>query len=234
MFKAYMLAPVSPEKHRACQDYVLLDPSQTVRADPDPASRFSRYAHHSPLTADQAAPRHHLYRRRPEFALISEHGDIGGGRDRGKAPVPAEFLDGTPLCFGMDESEIFAGPGGGLYHVFDFLKRRADVSEGSFFAELAGEADLLSRDADFRRAALRCCHNRIDRGGSAHASDGESGEAADRDYDAIVDIWTDSLDALARFHPDMRTRQSFYVDQRASFSIIATEHVVIERPLAAV
>ncbi len=252
MFKDYLLAPVSPEKHRACQDYIIHRHSQTVLANPAFHGVFSRYAQYSPLAADSAQGRHYLYRRRPEYALITEHSCADGDLfrralqdDRHKEQVKkdeehivGEFLNGACLCFDMTETEIFSTGRGGRYHVFDFLKRRADISEASFFAELAREADLLSRDADFRSVAIRHCHNRVNRDDSLYAAEGDTGAVTDREYDAIIDTWTDSLDGFARFYPDMRTRQSFYVDQDSSFSIIATEHILIdqdvlvERPLA--
>ena len=242
MFKDYLLAPVHPDKHRACQDYIIHRHSQTVLANPAFDGVFCRYVQYPPLTAEQGAARHHLYRRRPEYALITEHACTDGALfrralndDRHKEQVKkdeehivAEFLNGACLCIDMTEREIFSRSRGGRYHVFDFLKRRADVSEGSFFAELARESELLARDADFHAVALRYCHNRINRDDSLYAAEGDTGAVTDQDYDAVIDTWTDSLGALARFYPDMRTRQAFYVDQEASFSVIATEHILID------
>ncbi|RYD96593.1 MAG: hypothetical protein EOP61_17780 [Sphingomonadales bacterium] len=243
MFKDYLLAPVSLDKHVACQDYIIHRHSQTVLRNPAFDGVFHRYVQYPPLPADQVAPRHSLYNRRSEFALITEHACVDGDLfrkalqdDRHKEQVKkdeehivAEFLNGACLCFDMTETEIFSSPRTGRYHVFDFLKRRADVSEGSFFAELEKEGELLARDADFRQVALRRCHNRVNRDDSLYAAEGDTGAVTDQDYDAIIDTWTDSLDRLARFYPDIRTRQAFYVDQQASFSIVATEHILADR-----
>ena len=150
MFKDYLLAPVAPEKQVACQDYIIHRHSQTVLRSPAFAGVFHRYAQYPPLPADQVSPHPFLYRRRPEFALITEHACTDGALFRGalqderhKAQVKkdeehivATFLNGACLCFDMTEQENFASPGRGRYHVFDFLKRRADIREASFFAEL--------------------------------------------------------------------------------------------------
>ncbi len=243
MFKDYLLAPVAAEKQTACQDYIIHRHSQTVLRNPAFEGVFHRYVQYPPLTADAVSARHLLYRRRPEYALITEHACLDGALfrqalndDRHKEQVKkdeehivGEFLNGACLCFDMEETEIFASELPGRYHVFDFLKRRADVSEASFLAELSREAELLSRDADYRAVVRRRCHNRVNRDDSLYAAEGDTGAVTDQDYDAIIDSWTDSLDGLARFYPDMRTRQSFYVDQEASFSVIATEHVLVDK-----
>lgn len=242
MFKDYLLAPVAADRQTACQDYIIHRHSQTVLRNPAFDGVFHRYAQYPPLPADKIPARALLYRRRPEFALITEHACLDGelfrralNDDRHKAQVKkdeehivAEFLDGACLCFDMAETEIFASARTGRFHVFDFLKRRADIAEATFFAELDREADLLSRDADFRAVVQRRCHNRVNRDDSLYAAEGDTGAVTDQDYDAIIDSWTDSPGDLARFYPDMRTRQSFYVDQAASFSIIATEHVLVD------
>jgi hypothetical protein len=234
---------VATAKHAACQDYIVHRHSQTVLRNPAFEGVFHRYAQYPPLPADKVSARHFLYRRRPEFALITEHACTDGdlfrralNDDRHKEQVKKDeehivrtFLDGACLCFDMAEKEIFTSPGTGRYHVFDFLKRRADISEASFFAELDREADLISRDADFRAVVLRRCHNRVNRDDSLYAAEGETGAVTDQEYDAIIDSWTDSLDDLARFHPDIRTRQSVYVDPEASFSVIATEHILVDK-----
>lgn len=242
MFKDYLLAPVAADKQAACQDYIIHRHSQTVLRNPAFDGVFHRYVQYPPLPADKASARQFLYRRRPEFALITEHACTDGelfrralSDDRHKAQVKkdeehivGEFLNGACLCFDMTEKEIFATARTGRFHVFDFLKRRADVSEASFFAELDREAELLARDADFRAVVNRRCHNRVNRDDSLYAAEGDTGAVTDQDYDAIIDSWTDSLAALARFYPDMRTRQSIYVDQEASFSVIATEHILVD------
>lgn len=243
MFKDYLLAPVAPENHSACQDYIIHRHSQTVLRNPAFEGVFHRYAQYPPLPADRVSAKHFLYRRRPEFALITEHACTDGdlfrralNDDRHKEQVKKDeehiigtFLDGACLCFDMTEHEIFTSDRTGRYHVFDFLKRRADVSEASFFAELAREAELLSRDADFRAVVLRRCHNRINRDDSLYAAEGDTGAVTDQEYDAIIDSWTDSLDGLAHFYHDMRIRQSVYVDAEASFSMIATEHILCDK-----
>ena len=76
---------------------------------------------------------------------------------------------------------------------------------------------------------LRRCHNRINRDDSLYAAEGDTGAVTDQEYDAIIDSWTDSLDGLTRFYPDMRTRQAVYVDAEASFSVIATEHILADK-----
>ena len=241
MFKEYLLAPVSPDKQAAWQDYVIHQHSQSVLRNPAFQDVFHRYALYPPLPADRVSPAHFLYGRRPEFALITERAGADGEvfrralqDDRHKEHkkdeehIAGEFVDGACLSIDMSETEIFKSPRTSRYHVFDFLKRRADISEGGFFAELAREAELLGRDADFRAVALRRCHNRVNRDDSAHAGEGDTGAVTDRDCEAIIDTWTDSLGMLARFYPDIRTRQSCYVDQDASFSLVATEHVLVD------
>jgi hypothetical protein len=243
MFKDYLLAPVAADQQVACQDYIIHRHSQTVLRNPAFEGVFHRYAQYPPLPADKVSARHFLYRRRPEYALITEHACTDGdlfrralNDDRHKEQVKKDeehivgtFLNGACLCFDMTEKQVFTSDRTGRYHVFDFLKRRADVSLGGFFAELDREAELLARDADFRAVALRRCHNRVNRDPSLYAAEGDTGAVTDQDYDGIIDTWTDSLDGLARFYADMRTRQSFYVDQEASFSIIATEHILVDK-----
>lgn len=243
MFKDYLLAPVSLAKHAACQDHILHNHSQLVINNPAFQGVFHRYAQYPVVPEAEVAPRHFLYGRRREFPLITEHACTDGDLfrralqdDRHKEEVKrdeeyiiSEFLDGACLCIDMDEKPVFASDRAGRYHVFDFLKRRADVSEQAFFAALDREAELLTRDADYRAVVLRRNHNRVNKDDALYATEGDTGAVTEQLHDLVIDSWTDSFDDLARFYPAMRDRLSACVDGEASFSIVATEHLIVDR-----
>lgn len=242
MFKDYLLAPVSLDKRAACQDYIIHNHSQRVLHHPAFEGVFTRYAQYPALPESELPARHLLYRRRPEYALITEHACVDGDAFRhalqddphreeiskDEEYIADAFLDGACLCFDMCEKRIFGSPRNARYHVFDFLKRGAKAGERAFFAALEAEGEWLTTDRKYRAVVLRRNHNRVDHDEALYAKEGDTGAVADRDYDAIIDSWTDSLDDLARFYPTMRERQAAYVDTDASFSIVATEHILVD------
>lgn len=242
MFKDYLLAPVRPELHAACREHIVHRHSQLVLANPAFQGVFHRYAQYPVLGEAEAPARLYLYPPRRDYPLITEHACTDGALfraalqdDRHKEEVKkdeehivATFLDGACLCLDMAESEVFAHAPVGRFHVFDFLARRADVSEQAFHAALAREAELVARDADYRAVVQRRAHNRVRHDDALYAAEGDTGAVTDRAIDLVVDSWTDSLDGLARFLPAMRDRLGPVVDPEASFSIIATEHLLVD------
>ncbi|MEU6349296.1 EthD domain-containing protein [Streptomyces sp. NPDC047072] len=241
MFKDYIVVSVgNQDRFVEMQDYAINNHAQTVMSHRPFKGVFRRFII-SRVAQPATLPAQLLYNRPTEVALVVEHtcDDAALFREaledeEYKAVIgpdeeymARQFLDTPPVAVEMDEKVIFSESGAGQYRVFDFLKRRSDVSPADFSDWLAREGVLLADLAEFRAAASRRVHNHIGTDTAVYAESGGAEASTGREYDGIVETWVSSPDELSRFHSEMRRRHADYVDPEASFSVVATENVFV-------
>lgn len=242
MFKEYLVLTSSDhDRHIECQDYVINRHAQAVLRHRAFQGVFRRYVINRVPASAAISASPILYRQRPEIPMIVEHvcDDASQFREAlqdedhkaaikpDEEHIVREFLNGPPIAVEMEEQVLFSDQAVGRYRIFDFLKRRHDVSEDAFFAWLEQEGEFLSYLKDFRAVASRRVHNHASKDAAVYAQSGGTGASTGRDYEGIVETWTNSVEDLARFYPEMRRRHSGYVDAASSFSVVTTEHVLI-------
>jgi hypothetical protein len=186
---------------------------------------------------------HHLYTDRSATPVIVEHACDNSAlfrhalqdKDHRAAITPDEeyimhtFLSGPPIAVELEERVVFSSQAIGRFHIFDFLKRHANVSEEGFFSALDREAAYLAELTPFRNVVCKLIHNRVSKNDAVYAESGGTGASTGRDFDAVVEtvLGVSSLDELGRFYPAMRGRQARFVDSAGSFSFIATRHILV-------
>jgi hypothetical protein len=242
VFKEYLVLTSSDhERHVECQDYVINRHARAVLSHRAFQGVFRRYIINRVAQPDTLSPAHLLYSNRPETPMIVEHvcddaamfrkaledEDHKAATKVDEEYIVREFLSGPPIAVEMEEKVIFAEASAGQYRIFDFLRRRTDVSEAAFSAWLDQEGELLAALDEFRSVASRRVHNITSKGAAVYAESGGTGASTGQAYAGIVETWASSLEDLANFYPDMRRRYSDYVDSVASFSVASREHVLI-------
>ncbi|MFF5147977.1 EthD domain-containing protein [Streptomyces sp. NPDC013157] len=213
MSKEYLvLTARDPDRHVECQDYVIHRHAQAVMSHRAFQGVFKRYVAHRPVRLGVRTDSRHLYDARPDIPLIVEHvcEDASLFRralqdDDHKAAIKPdeeyigrEFLSGPPMVIETTETEIFAGSGAGLFHVFDFRKRHPETSPDGFSSWLDEEGSALAASAEFRSVVSRRVHSLVSKDEAVYAEDGGTGASTGRAYDAGTETWTDSLEDLAR------------------------------------
>ena len=245
MWKEYLiLSARDPKSHSQCQDYVINRHAPAVLGHRAFQGIFRRYVMYPAVPREALAAGHHLYADRPATPLIVEHVCDDGAmfrhalqdEDHKAAIKPDEehimhtFLSGPPIVVELEERVVFSGQAVGQFHIFDVLKRHANVSEEGFFAALDREAAHLAGLKPFRNVVSKLIHNRVSKSDSVYAQSGGTGASTGSDFDAVVEtvLGVSSLEEIGRFYPAMRERQSRFVDPAGSFSYIARRHVVID------
>jgi hypothetical protein len=244
MWKEYLILSGREQKsHAQCADYVINRHAPAVLNHRAFQGIFKRYVMYPAVSRETLSAGHHLYADRSITPLIVEHACDDRAvfrhalqdQDHEAATKPDEeyimntFLSAPPVAVELAERVVFASPAVGQFHLFDFLKRRADVSEEEFFTALDREAAYLAELPSFRNVACKLIHNRVSKNDALYAESGGTGASTGRDFDAVVEtvLGVNSLEEIGRFYPAMRERQSRFVDASGSFSFIATRHVLI-------
>jgi hypothetical protein len=244
MWKEYLILSGRDQKsHAQCQDYLINRHAPAVLNHRAFQGVFRRYVMYPAVARETLSAGHHLYADRSATPVIVEHVCDDGAafrhalqdKDHRAATKPDEeyimntFLSGPPIAAELEERVVFSGPAVGQFYIFDFLKRRADVSEEGFFAALDREAAHLAALRPFRNVVCKLIHNRVSKNDAVYAESGGTGASTGRDFDAVVEtvLGVSSLEEIGRFYPAMRDRQSRFVDPAGSFSFIATRHVLI-------
>jgi EthD domain len=247
MLKEYLILSGRDQKsHAQCQDYVINVHAQAVLKHRAFQGVFRKYVMYPAVPRDTLSAGHHLYADRHETPMIVEHVCDDGAlfrhalqdEDHRAAIKPDEeyimhtFLSGPPIVVELEERVIFSGPVIGQFHIFDVLKRHADVSEEEFFSALDREAAYLAELTPFRNVVCKLIHNRVSKHEAVYAQSGGTGASTGRDFDAVVEtvLGASSLEEIAGFYPAIRDRQSRFVDAAGSFSFIARRHVLIDQP----
>jgi hypothetical protein len=242
MLKEYLIPACKDYgRHVECQDYVINNHARTVMSHRALKGVFSRYTVNRAIQPHMIPTPPLLYAHRPEIPMIVEHVCSNAEllrdalRDKDQIAtiisdeeyIAREFLTEQPSVIEMEETEIFSEFPNGQYRVFDFLKRCPGVSGVEFSAWLDREGDHLASLSEFRSVASKRVHNRVSPVVALYAAVGGSSATTERNYDAIVETWTSSLDGFAALLPEMRHRHAHHVDPDSSFSVVTSEHVLI-------
>jgi hypothetical protein len=244
MWKEYLILSGRDQKsHAQCQDYVINRHAPAVLNHRAFQGVFRRYVMYPAVSRETLSAGHHLYADRPATPMIVEHVCDDGAafrqalqdKDHRAAIKPDEeyilhtFLSGPPIVVELAERVVFSSPAVGQFHLFDVLKRHANVSEEEFFAAFDREATYLAELTPFRNVVSKLIHNRVSKNDAVYAESGGTGASPGRDFDAVVETvpGVSSLEEIGRFYPAMRDRQSRFVDPAGSFSFIARRHVLI-------
>lgn len=247
MWKEYLILSGRDQRsHAQLQDYVINRHAPAVLGHKAFQGILRRYILYPAVPRETLSAGHHLYADRPATPMIVEHvcDDAAVLRhalqDEGHraAIKPDEeyimhtFLSGPPIASELAERVVFSTQAVGQFQIFDFLKRRADVSEEGFFSALEREGAHLAELTPFRNVVGKLIHNRASKNEALYAESGGTGASTGRDFDAVVETvpGVGSLEELGRFYPAMRDRQSRFVDPAGSFSFIARRHVLIDEP----
>jgi hypothetical protein len=244
MWKEYLVLSGRDQKiHSQCQDYLINRHAPAVLSHRAFQGVFMRYVMYPAVSRETLSAGHHLYADRPTTPVIVEHVCDNGAlfrhalqdKDHRAAITPDEeyimhtFLSGPPIAVELEERVIFSSQAAGQFHIFDFLKGHANVSEEGFFSALDREAAYLAELTPFRNVVRKLIHNRVSKNDAVYAESGGTGASTGRDFDAVVEtvLGVSSLEEIGRFYPAMRDRQSRFVDPAGSFSFIATRHGLI-------
>jgi hypothetical protein len=245
MWKEYLiLSGRDGKSHAQFQDYVINRHAPAVLNHRAFQGLFRRYILYPAVPRETLSAGRHLYADRPATPMIVEHVCDDGAvfrhalQDEGhRAAIKSDeeyimhtFLSGPPIAAELAERVVFSTQAVGQLQIFDFLKRRADVSEEGFFSALEREAAHLAELTPFRNVVGKLIHNRVSKNDAIYAESGGTGASTGRDFDAVVETvpGVSSLEEIGRFYPAMRDRQSRFVDPAGSFSFIARRHVLID------
>ncbi|SOE06282.1 EthD domain-containing protein [Variovorax sp. YR752] len=225
--------------HRAANraascDYIIGSHAPLVMRTPGFEDVFERYTMNAAVDVREGESSALLYGAAPDLLMVVEHvfdqvklaAAVESPEYLAKVRPDEEYigrvlLQHLPAAYDAVEQVIFAAAAEpGSLRVFDFLRRRSDLTEAAFEAALADEADRLAADRDYRSVVLKRVHNRIGDVSSLFAPTA-------RDVDAIVETWVTGFDALAALQSRLRQSAYSFVDSGASFSVLARETKII-------
>jgi hypothetical protein len=191
---------------------------------------FRRYVFNEVLPSDDGMDAPGLYRRDSEPMLLVEHVWTSAEAFSLALQDPEylatvrpdeeylgrEIVGRVPTAYHLEESIVFSSGNNGDRKVFDFLKKRSDVSDTEFVNALEDAAVGLRDDSDLRTVVHKRVHNLVQKTDSLYVASG-------KDYDAVIESWVSDYTAVSAFHAQLRAAEASFVDAQASFSLFARE-----------
>lgn len=135
------------------------------------------------------------------------------------------YMGGLPDAYCLVETVDFADPAPGEFRVFDFVRRRAELTPEDFAAGLKAEGQGLRSDP----AICAVVRQRLHSGVQAH----EPVIVPFRqDYDAVIEYWLDDPAQLASVAPRLRASQAHLVEAALSKSVLVRNRPQVSRDLS--
>ena len=234
-YKDLMIAVPNPNHTRKeCQDYLINSHAYRAMSVQSIKDVMVRYTMNEVLTSMEDIPS--FYRRTYEQHLIIEH--VTTSREDYLAAfddpeylekvrpdefyMVNEFMRTLPDFYSCEEHVVISDGKKdytGEYRIFDFLKKRNNISKEEFIVDINKIGKVMSENAAYCTAIHKRIHNFSQDIPPLFGNVGS--------YDAIIETFVDDPKIIVDFYPILRKMEEKLVDAAESCTMFTKQHVYV-------